>query len=59
VPRRAVSIESEPIGSSGIQARIRHAAGWLAGWRKNRSKADVAGAPANAMQPAGETTINA
>ncbi len=30
-----------------------------AGWQKNRSKADVAGAPANAMQPAGETTVNA
>lgn len=30
-----------------------------AGWRKNRSKADVAGAPANAVQPAGETTVNA
>jgi len=30
-----------------------------AGWRKNRSKADVAGAPANAMKPAGETTVNA
>jgi AraC-like DNA-binding protein len=31
-----------------------------AGWRKNRrSKADVAGAPANAMQPAGETTATA
>ncbi|HEX9813269.1 MAG TPA: AraC family transcriptional regulator, partial [Burkholderiales bacterium] len=31
----------------------------LAGWRKNRSKADVAGTPAKAMQPAGETTVNA
>jgi len=30
-----------------------------AGWRKNRSKADVAGAPTNAMQPAGETTATA
>ena len=28
-----------------------------AGWRKNRSKADVAGA--NTMQPAGETTVSA
>jgi len=30
-----------------------------AGWRKKRSKVDVAGAPAHAMQPAGETTVNA
>jgi AraC-like DNA-binding protein len=30
-----------------------------AGWRKNRSKADVAGAPANAMQPAGEKSATA
>jgi AraC-like DNA-binding protein len=28
-----------------------------AGWRKNRSKADVAGAPANAVQAAGEKKI--
>jgi AraC-like DNA-binding protein len=30
-----------------------------AGWRKNRSKTDVAGAPANAMQPVGETSATA
>lgn len=30
-----------------------------AGWRKNRSKVDVAGAAANVVQPAGETTVNA
>jgi len=30
-----------------------------AGWRKNHNKADVAGAPANAMQPAGETKVTA
>jgi AraC-like DNA-binding protein len=30
-----------------------------AGWRKNRSKVDVAGAPAKAIQTAGETTVNA
>jgi AraC-like DNA-binding protein len=30
-----------------------------AGWRKNRSKADVAGAPAKAVQAAGEKTVNA
>jgi AraC-like DNA-binding protein len=30
-----------------------------AGWRKNRSKVDVAGAPAKAMQAAGETTASA
>ena len=30
-----------------------------AGWRKNRSKVDVAGAPAKAMQAAGETPVNA
>jgi len=30
-----------------------------AGWRKNRSKADVAGAPANTLQAAGDTTVNA
>ena len=30
-----------------------------AGWRKNRGKADVAGAPADAAQPVGETTAAA
>jgi len=30
-----------------------------AGWRKNRSKTNVAGAPANAMPPAGEKTATA
>ena len=30
-----------------------------AGWRKNRSKADVAGAPATATQAAGEKAVNA
>ena len=30
-----------------------------AGWRKNRSKADVASAPVNAAQSAGETTVDA
>ena len=30
-----------------------------AGWRKKRSKVDVASAPMNAMQPARETTANA
>jgi AraC-like DNA-binding protein len=30
-----------------------------AGWRKKRSKADVASAPAKAMQPTGETTATA
>jgi AraC family transcriptional regulator, alkane utilization regulator len=30
-----------------------------AGWRKNRGKADVAGAPANAAQPVAETTAAA
>lgn len=30
-----------------------------AGWRKNRSKVDVAGAAVNATQPAGETSVNA
>jgi AraC-like DNA-binding protein len=30
-----------------------------AGWRKKHNKVDVAGAPANAMQAAGETTATA
>ena len=30
-----------------------------AGWRKKRSKVDVVGAPANAKQPTGETSVNA
>jgi len=30
-----------------------------AGWRRNRGKADVAGAPASAMRPVGETTAAA
>jgi AraC-like DNA-binding protein len=30
-----------------------------AGWRKNHGKADVAGAPANAVEPVGETTAAA
>ena len=55
MPRRAVSIESDPIGSS-----FKREFGMPpAGWRKNRSKGDVAGAPANAMQAAGETTATA